>query len=683
MLCLFTHRQMNNKRRLSNASLLPHTPSWLLFLACLMIFSPLLEGGTTHLAVMGIRLFILVWMSAYLWTSIESRTFRYWISPHLLAVLLFLAVAVLSTATSSYTHQSFQWLAVLFSYAGLLYLIVLFLVTWDHIQKLLLVLCGVGLFESVWALVQAQQGVLRPTGTFFNPNFLAGYVSVCWALIFGYIIHLPKRSFQREFWKTSVANAFVQIALPFVVLGIISLIIVLTGSRGAILALLASMVVMLGIRHGWKGQGLVLVLLLLIVLVPNPVQKRVIAEHDRNPATYSRIQMWKGAVQEIVDHPFGVGLGLHRYFAPQYSFPVEGQIIRYGQVSRTAHNEFLQVGIETGVVGLLVFVGGILLLIVEVTKVLRKTLTRLERAIVVGSGGGVVVILIHATVDSNLHVPSIAIVLTVLAAVLLSASRLTGASRDPVREWSVKSPAILGGIGVALLSLTLFFILKFSLAWVAYESGLEAMRAGNYPKALNAYQEAISIDPTKALYHSALASAYFQKFQLSGNVTNAEYSIVELERAIELNPRDGRVYGLLGHVLSTVGSSHAMNTADSSQQHRFFQEANTAYRTSLHYQPFSAFNRLALARISMALDKGEQGEALVQEAILIEPNFLPGREWLAKRMWNAGRKEEALSQLQEIKLRKRLFKDWQTTTREKNFLQVDFRALEVLAKSTG
>ena len=112
------------------------------------MFSPLLEGGTTHLAVMIIRLMVLLLLSLYvargiLTGALEAPSLR--IGP---AVLAYLALAVFSTARSPYLHQSLHWLVVLLGYAALLYLLVCFIEGWDHIARLLVVLVGMGLFET-------------------------------------------------------------------------------------------------------------------------------------------------------------------------------------------------------------------------------------------------------------------------------------------------------------------------------------------------------------------------------------------------------------------------------------------------------------------------------------------------------------------------------------------------------
>src|SRR5437773_11871859 len=84
-----------------------------LLMSGLLIFSPLLEGGTTHLAVMIIRLTVLLMLGIYVARGIRNGALTVpslRIGP---AVLAYLGLAAFSTAISPYTHQSLQWLVVL------------------------------------------------------------------------------------------------------------------------------------------------------------------------------------------------------------------------------------------------------------------------------------------------------------------------------------------------------------------------------------------------------------------------------------------------------------------------------------------------------------------------------------------------------------------------------------------
>ena len=160
-------------------------------------------------------------------------------------MLAFLGLAAFSAVRSPYLHQSVQWLAVLCTYAVLLYLLVSFTAEWDHIAALAATLAGMGLFEAGWALWQGWwAGEARPTGTFFNPNFLAGYIALAWAIVLGYLCHVRVG---RRGWPGTRRYSLADVILPILLLGLLLLVIVRTGSRGGMLSLAAGSAVIVGL----------------------------------------------------------------------------------------------------------------------------------------------------------------------------------------------------------------------------------------------------------------------------------------------------------------------------------------------------------------------------------------------------------------------------------------------------
>jgi len=655
----------------------------LLLLSGLLIFSPLLEGGTTHLAVMIIRLTVLLMLGLYVARGIRNGALTVpslRIGP---AVLAYLGLAAFSTAISPYTHQSLQWLVVLLGYAALLYLLVCFIEGWDHIARLLAVLVGMGLFETGWALVQAGWfAAARPTGTFFNPNFLAGYLAAVWAIVLGSLCYA------RLGWKRgrrahgAHLSDLIRVMVPIAVLALLLFAMVWTGSRGGILALVAGTMLVLSVRFGVKGLSLMTLLLLVGLLVPNPLRDRLWAEHAANPVGYARWQMWQSAVREMMDHPSGIGLGLYQYIVPRYMFPVEGQIARYGSVAQTPHNEYLQMGVELGVASVLIFGWGLVLMVREARAALRQRLRRWQRGVVLGVSGAMAAILVHAAVDSNLHEPALAIVLTLCAGLVLSARRLTGrvAERSHIVSLpSHRSRLLWAGLGVLVVGMLAVHVVRLGLAWTVHESGSRAAGRQDFPKAIADYQTAIALDPGKALYHSSLAAAYFQVFERTRDGAAAQASLDELRAAIALNPLDGRLFGLLGHVYTSLASSLTLpghqSGAQGTERMVWLRGAMSASERAVALEPFAALYRFELGRLYLALGDRERAEAAVRYVLEIEPNFLPGREWLARLYLQTERLDAAGREYREILERQRRFADWNKNDFEEHFMKADVTAL--------
>jgi len=575
--------------------------------------------------------------------------------------------------TSPYTHQSLQWLTVLLGYAALLYWLGCFATSWDQVVLLSLVLVSMGLFEAGWALAQAGWfGATRPTGTFFNPNFLAGYLAVVWSIVLGSLCYSPI-GHGRPHWG-GLYRWLVWAGMA-AVLVLLLLAIVWTGSRGGMLALTVGSSLVVGLRFGRKGLAVLFLGLLVCLVTPNPFRERVQAEHA-SPVSYARWQMWQSAAREMVEHPFGVGLGLYQYFYPRYAFPVEGQVARYGKVAQTPHSEYLQMGVELGWGGVLVFVWGVALVAWEAREVLKQRLRRWQRGLVVGLSGGIVGTLTHAAVDSNLHEPAIAILLTLCVGMVLAARRL-GAQAVPMRVVVVAHRWLWAGVAVVLIGALTVHVVRLGVAWLFHESGSQALTKREFTSAIADFRSAVNLDAGKSLYHSSMAAAHFQVFAQMHDTKAAQIAVQELQTAIALNPLDGRLQGLLGYVYASFAKSRAPSQASPDQRIAWMRAAVAAYERAAELEPFVPSHDLELGQLYLALGERERAETWVRRAVELEPNFLPGREWLARRAMESERRDEAEREYREIVERQRQYAGVPKDELEKRYLTADVQGLTV------
>lgn len=654
-------------------------PVWLLSLSVLLAFSPLMEGGTTHQAVMVIRLMILFMLSLFVAKAIGAGRLPV---PSLrigLPVLAYLSLATLSTAWSPYPNQSLQWLVVLLSYGILLYLLVSFLDQWNHMIKLLALVIGMGLLEAGWTFVQGGWfGATRPTGSFFNPNFLAGYLAVSGTIVLSWLIH------------SKVGRAGAQPLDPcrpagihpmrwgglMATLAALLAALMWTGSRGGLLAMLTGTVVVVGLRFGRKRVAvLLLVLLSLGILIPNPLRDRLWTEHAVNPVAYARWQLWQSSIHEMAAHPFGVGLGLYQYAYPRHAIPIEGQIARYGKVAQTTHNEYLQMGVELGMAAVLIFCWGMIRVAREAVMALKQRLTRWQRGAAVGLIAAVAGILVHAAVDSNLHEPAVAILLILCVAMILSIRRLSAKPIEPMRSIPIRSKVLWTGVGVFVIAGMIVGVVKVGFAWMAYERGSRALAQQNLAGAVSDYGMAVALDPGKALYHSSMAAAYFQAFEQTGDDRAAQAAVEEIRTAMALNPLDGRLQGLLGHVYLAL-ASRDLPARGEDRRAEWLRSALSSYERAQELEPYTPFHRFEQGRIHLALGHREQAEAAVRQAVEMEPNFLPGREWLARLYLASGQIVAADREYREILERQRRYVDWIKDPLEQRFLNADASALQ-------
>ena len=320
-----------------------------LLLGSLIIFSPLIEGGTTHAPVLIMRLLLFgaltIWMTHQM--SVGVITLKR--SRLIPLIALFLGWTGLSLWWTPYKNPSIQWFISLLMYAVLFGIVLQGVRTSRQVRQVVMVLVGMGLCEGILGIVQyVWLGEARAKGTFFNPNFFATYEVVTLALTFGLLSYQKLNDFN---WRDK-AFLWCTSAIAFIAF-------VMAQSRGAVLAFFI-MALFLGIyRFGKLSLVFLLMLVLVGSVVPNPIKQRVFDVSEHDPYAYTRFEIWENSLHRIADHPWGVGLGMYKYLSFQYRFPIENSIVQYGKRAESAHNEYLQIAVELGVGGLALFLLGI------------------------------------------------------------------------------------------------------------------------------------------------------------------------------------------------------------------------------------------------------------------------------------------------------------------------------------
>ncbi|MEP0765750.1 MAG: O-antigen ligase family protein [Fimbriimonadia bacterium] len=355
------------------------------------------------------------------------------------------------------------------------------------------VLALAGALEALWAVRQYLNTFRdvpnwRVFGTFFNPDFLAGYLVMVAPLAMAF------------FARAERLRAVLTGLLAFLCLAAI----VLTGSRGGLLSLgLATLAFLLCawwnreadrrllLRSGGILAGIAL---LFLVLQSQGGPARVIAAEGQGEGHSAafRLHLWQDSVRMVAARPLqGFGLG---------SFPwARGP---YGSVgfTRLAHNSYLQVASEAGVPALLALsvVGGMWFLRVgrrEATPVTdkdlflgvsRPLLRSAVLAAVVGAGA-------HNVIDSDLYLFSLNLTLWSLLGLGLSlAVDGTTPVLLPKRSFALGATVIVAVLGIALVTRAIA-----SLIAVQAQAALES---GDYAEARRGFEAALAWAPNDRRY---------------------------------------------------------------------------------------------------------------------------------------------------------------------------------------
>jgi hypothetical protein len=162
------------------------------------------------------------------------------------------------------------------------------------------------------------------------------------------------------------------ISLPFILN-----LIVLANSRGATLGLAASVVAAIPlVRRGYRKRivvgGLLGAAALFFLADPEYIaRQQTIVSHEDNSAQ-TRLHLWAGATAMIVDYPLGAGGRGFQALSPKYIPYLEDSGDDEG---RSSHNTYIQVAVDWGVQGLVLFLALIGYTFVLLHRVRRERIT--------------------------------------------------------------------------------------------------------------------------------------------------------------------------------------------------------------------------------------------------------------------------------------------------------------------
>ena len=188
-------------------------------------------------------------------------------------------------------------------------------------------------------------GLLRATASFSDPNILGVYLSALAPLLFGLVLYYLKG------WKKILFGSFGLLVLAA---------IALTYSRPTLLATYVALLFLtITKRSKWLITGLIVFILIAPFLLPKSV-KQFAKEVEYNPVRFmcndDRISIFRNSMQMIKASPI-IGHGANT-FMKNYKKYKENPEYRNATTSDFlyAHDNFLQIAGEIGLVGLGIFI---------------------------------------------------------------------------------------------------------------------------------------------------------------------------------------------------------------------------------------------------------------------------------------------------------------------------------------
>jgi O-antigen ligase len=288
--------------------------------------------------------------------------------------------------------------------------------------------------KLLWFRVPRHGG--DPFGPYVNKNHFANYVGMIIPVTIGYVFSRIVHEFRRVQGNTFglrlknlvvgdfVYKIIMQIFLVAVMITAVIMSHSLLGTLSVLYGVLFIAAYML-IKNKKALLGIIIVLIVFIpLLISSSGAEIYIQQMYEKYMTFTeserlRLDYLFDGIKMIRDYFWtGTGLGAFWVIFPKYQSTGIGYFVDY------AHNDYLQLYIETGIVAASLLIGSFILYIV--VNLVPLILAREKRSVyylMFGVIVGMIVMMMHSIGEFNFHIPANAVLFVVLAALIWSMHR--------------------------------------------------------------------------------------------------------------------------------------------------------------------------------------------------------------------------------------------------------------------
>jgi O-antigen ligase len=300
-----------------------------------------------------------------------------------------------------------------------------------HLKRIVFaMLAGAALasFDAVWQIISGKDfirghslivniGLPRATAAFPNANGLGVYLVPIAPLAFGLALYFYKNK----------ARIGMGLAAGLIATGII-----LTLSRFAGIAFYLSLLLMSMVK---KDKVVVTCLVALLVLSPLLIPRNIKnwARLVRyNPVVFlfngDRISIYRNSVNMIAHHPFiGVGYNTFSKRYLEYKLPEPADATTSSTIY--AHNNFLQIAGETGLLGLAAFFWILYNLFAYCIRLYRNVSDAYLKTVALGLSAGLFAFLVNGLAETSLYYSRVAIIFWYCAGFILALKKFADSSK--------------------------------------------------------------------------------------------------------------------------------------------------------------------------------------------------------------------------------------------------------------
>ncbi|MBU0759171.1 MAG: O-antigen ligase family protein [Candidatus Omnitrophica bacterium] len=568
-------------------------------LILIIVFSPLFRGSVNPMAYGILQAVVLCAVFAWFTRMFSEGSIKLRRTDIDTPLIIFIILAVISTFRSPYTHDSLMELFKLLSLALVFYLVVNNIRGREDILSVsnVIVIMGAGL--SLFGIIQYAGGLSNSwwsnryflSSVYVNHNHFAGLLELCLPLCVGLAL-TEKAVAKKLFYVYLIIIMFVAFVLSM--------------SRGGWFSLTIAMAVMFALlsKKGFIRFGIIAVILLLVAIgffiVKNigigPVANRIASYRELDFS--GRLYIWKGGLRLLRERPFlGSGLGTFIYFFPRY------RPVGFNLFANAAHNDYLQVAVELGILGLLCMIWIFYMMMRKAMATYLTSHSSFKKALSVGLFTGILSLSIHSLADFNLRIPANATLFSVLAGIVFS---LRSGRERPEAYLEIalsrnRLRLLRPVFNVAILAWVLF-IARF----VAAEAVLMDAPAADMKCRIASLQKAVIILPGNNTYYKKLGQVYTSKSSVElYKEKNLLMALENYKIASDINPIDA--WARIG-----VGDSYLYLGR--------LEEARRAYEQAVELDPNNSYYLKKLGSVLAMMEETGEAVATLKRASFIEEN---------------------------------------------------------------
>ena len=551
-----------------------------------------------------INLLALGIVTLYIFSIIKEGKIIYSTHSLNLPILLFILIITLSILINNTYWISLKDFICFLSYFLIYFFIINSVKTKHFLNFCLIIFFIIASLISLYLMVQYYginpflQDINRLTSTLGNQNYVAGYLALIFPIAFSFFL-----------MESKVRNKiFYKIVLLVIYAGII-----ICHTRAIWIALFFSLL-LFGfflyhykinkiLRNNKKWLVILFSFFLLITIIystDNPINRSSITAAERAISTFdiqgtslrSRLLIWQSTMNMITDKPlFGSGLGTFPLYYLNYQadfLQKNPNYLNFAGKAGEAHNEYLQIWAEMGIIGLLSFLLIIIIFYRTNLDLIKKIKTIEGKIIIIGLISGVTVTLVHSIFSFPFHIPAVGAAFWFIIGITIASENIfCNKSKEikiidcrKISFFSEKNKKGYKWIRATLIIMVLIlmtlvintFVIKPYRAELYLYQGRRWLIDKDYKNALPVISYAQELDPHNGRVLHALGATYYnlgkynqgiyylqeaRKYMIDVNtfyISGLSYSELnmfkeaekEFEYAIYLNPKFSEAYYSLG-----------------------------------------------------------------------------------------------------------------------------------------